>query len=68
MAVDCWYPHGSCRQDFSLPNYPRLFVYFARKLRFLEYIGGLRSYEIVRNILTTLLNVDINFPMFRHDL
>jgi hypothetical protein len=48
VAIDCWHPSGSCRHDFSVPNYPRLFVYFARKLRFLEYIGGLRSHEITQ--------------------
>ena len=49
VAIDCWYLHGTCRQDISVPVYPRVVVYFSSNMGFLEYIGGLRSYEIVNN-------------------
>ncbi|XP_062508346.1 thioredoxin domain-containing protein 11-like isoform X2 [Corticium candelabrum] len=48
VAIDCWYLHGTCRQDISVPVYPRVVVYFSSNMGFLEYIGGLRSYEIAR--------------------
>ncbi|XP_065846578.1 thioredoxin domain-containing protein 11-like isoform X2 [Oscarella lobularis] len=48
VAIDCWYLGGTCRQREPLAFYPRLLIYCSRREETFEYVGGLRSYEIIQ--------------------